>query len=360
MRAVVMRQRRLEVATVDDPIPGPGQVVVKTLACGICGSDLHALQHADRMIAAARRSGMPFPLDPGRDVIMGHEFCAEVVDRGPGGNGDLAPGTRVCSMPIAFDTDGFETVGYSNRFPGGYGELMVLNEMTLLPVPNGLATDIAALTEPLAVGWHAVAKAQWKAEDVPLVLGCGPVGLAVIAALRVRGAEPIIAADYSPKRRDLAARMGAHVVIDPAMGSPYRAWADQAVPEGCDPASPMTLMGLGPQPRPGLIFECVGVPGVLQQILDGAPRHARVVVVGVCMQSDTIEPAVGINKELNVQFVLGYTPQEFAETLSMLGEGTIDPAPMITGKVGLDGVPDAFAALARPDSHAKILAEPWR
>ncbi len=360
MRAAVMRDHRLVVDTVDDPRPGIGQVVVKTLACGICGSDLHALKFADRMVETAVRSGMPAFMDPARDIVMGHEFCAEIVEHGPSTSANLAVGTRVCSMPIAFDMSGIKTLGYSNDLPGGYGEYMVLNELLLLPVPNGLPTDIAALTEPMAVGWHAVAKANLQKDDVPLVIGCGPVGLAVIAALKVRGAAPILAADYSPKRRELAARLGADIVLDPSQTSPYGSWAEHAIPPGCDPGSMMTLMGLGPQPRPGVFFECVGVPGVLQQLVDGAPRHARIVVVGVCMESDIIEPAIGINKELNLQFVLGYTPQEFAETLQHLADGKIDAAPLITGKVGLDGIAGAFAELGNPERHAKILAEPWR
>src|SRR5881396_1315410 len=75
MRAAVMRQSKLVVDTLPDPEPGPGEVLVKTLACGICGSDLHALRHADKMVEAARESGVPFAMDPQRDVVMGHEFC---------------------------------------------------------------------------------------------------------------------------------------------------------------------------------------------------------------------------------------------------------------------------------------------
>src|SRR5215470_239320 len=313
-----MRSKQLVVDSVPDPVPGPGQVLVKTLACGICGSDLHALKFGDRMVEMARRSGAPFVMDMSRDIVMGHEFCAEILDYGPGTERRLAPGTRVCSMPIVFGPFGLAGVGYANDFPGGYGERMVLNEMLLLPVPEGLATEIAALTEPMAVGLHAVEKAGAIGDDVPLVLGCGPVGLAVIAALKLKGAGPIIAADFSPRRRELAEHVGADIVVDPARHSPYQRWEEVAVPEGVDPRSPLTLMGLAPQPRPGLIFECVGVPGVLQQILEGAPRKARVVVVGVCMQHDGIEPALGINKELSLQFVLGYTPEEYAATLGHL------------------------------------------
>ncbi|HYD46864.1 MAG TPA: zinc-binding dehydrogenase, partial [Terriglobales bacterium] len=270
----------------------------------------------------------------------------------------LKRGTRVCSMPVTFGPSGIKTVGYSNDVPGGYAELMVLNEMLLLEVPNGLATEIAALTEPMAVGLHAVEKARLQPDDVPLVIGCGPVGLAVIAALKIKGARPIIAADFSPRRRELALALGADEVVDPADLSPYTKWRDLAYPQGFDPASPMALMGMGPQPRPGVFFECVGIPGVLQQLLEGAPRHARVIVVGVCMEKDHIEPAIGINKELNLQFVLGYAPEEFSRTLRHLAEGQINATPMITGKVGLDGIVAAFADLANPERHAKILVEP--
>lgn len=360
MRAAVMRQKALVLESLPTPEPGPGQVLVNTLACGICGSDLHALKFADRMVDTAVRSGAPFFMDPARDVVMGHEFCAEIVDHGPETHKGLKPGTRVCSMPIAFGPSGIKTIGYSNDVPGGYAEQMVLNEMLLLEVPNGLATEMAALTEPMAVGLHAVEKARLQGDDVPLVVGCGPVGLAVIAALRIKNIHPILAADFSPRRRELALALGADEVVDPGARSPYAQWRELAYPQGFDPSSPMAMMGMGPQPRPGVIFECVGVPGVLQQILEGAPRHARVVVVGVCMEQDRIEPAIGINKELNVQFVLGYTPEEFARTLRHLAEGQIHAEPMITGKVSLDEVPAAFDELGHPERHAKILVEPWR
>jgi threonine dehydrogenase-like Zn-dependent dehydrogenase len=360
MRAAVMRQGKLVVDTVPEPEPGPGQVLVKTLACGICGSDLHVLKHVDRFVEVQERSGSPFSMDPRRDVVMGHEFCAEILDHGPGAQRALPVGTRVCAVPIILGVSGLATVGYANDFPGGYGERMVLTEMLLVPVPESLPTSHAALTEPMAVGVHAVEKAGPIGDDVPLVLGCGPVGLAVIAALKLKGVGPIIAADFSPRRRALAEAMGADVVVDPAQSSPYQRWEDLAVPAGVDPRSPLTLLGLGPQPRPALIFECIGVPGILQQILEGAPRKARVVVVGVCMESDRLEPSLGINKELNLQFVLGYTPEEFASTLAALADGRIDASPLVTGTVGVDGIPDAFAALAQPERHAKILAEPWR
>lgn len=337
MRAVVMRQRALLVAEVPVPTPGPGEVLVKTLACGICGSDLHAFKHAERFAASYRRpDGTPI-MDLGRDIVMGHEFCAEIVDHGPETTRRLPAGARVCAMPVLLRPAGRQTIGYSNEHPGGYGEYMRLSEELLLAVPNGLRTEHAALTEPMAVGLHAVNKARLQPGDSAYVVGCGPVGLAVIAALRLHGVRPVVAADYSPRRRELAVIMGADVVLDPATEHDPERWRAATV-----------------------VFECVGVPGVIAQIMESAPRGARVVVVGVCMEPDTIHPLRGISKELMLQFVLGYEPNEFSTTLRHIAEGAIPTAPLVTGVVGLDGVAGAFEALASPEHHAKILVDPAR
>lgn len=359
MRAAVMRNKKLVIDNVPVPEPGAGEVLVKTLSCGICGSDLHTLKFAEQLVEGARRSGGVFVMDLKRDVVMGHEFCAEIVDYGPDTARQFKPGTRVCSMPVLVRKTGVETVGYSNDNPGGYAEMMRLTEGLLLEVPNGLSTDHAAMTEPMAVGYHAVEKARLDRRDVPLVIGCGPVGLAVIAALKLKGAAPIIAADFSPRRRELALRMGADVVIDPKEKSPFESWQQMAVDTEAQgaPAAPWIT---GPALRPAVMFECVGVPGVIEQIMQGAPREAKMVVVGVCMERDHIEPMFGINKELNIQFVLGYTGPEFADTLRNIAEGKIPVEPLITGKVGVEGVPQAFEELGSPERHAKIVVEPWR
>jgi threonine dehydrogenase-like Zn-dependent dehydrogenase len=356
-----MRNRQLIVETLPDPVPQAGQVLVKTLACGICGSDLHMLKHTDRMIELAKRSGQPSSLSVDKNIVMGHEFCAEIVDHGPDTAKTLKAGTRVCSMPVAIGPNGFGAVGYSPEYPGGYGEYMVLSEQLLLPVPNGLETERAALTEPMAVGYHAVQKARLEGNEVPLVIGCGPVGLAVIACLKLKGVGPIIAADFSTKRREMAVAMGADVVIDPAKESAYSKWNELGgpppLPGGANPMAAMMNAALA---KPCVMFECVGVPGVIQQMLQGAPRNARIVVAGACMEQDHFEPMFGINKEVNIQFVLGYTPEEFASALHFLAEGKLVGDVMITGKVGVAEVPAAFDELGNPERHAKILVQPWR
>jgi threonine dehydrogenase-like Zn-dependent dehydrogenase len=140
-------------------------------------------------------------MDPAKDTVFGHEFCAEVLDTGPNTPAKFKPGTLVCAVPFNFGPEGPEIVGYSNIFPGGYSEQMVLTQDLCFEVPNGLPAEQAALTEPFAVGEHAVARSSVDKDSVPMVIGCGPVGISVIAALKARGLGPVIAADFSVRTR---------------------------------------------------------------------------------------------------------------------------------------------------------------
>jgi threonine dehydrogenase-like Zn-dependent dehydrogenase len=344
MRAAVMRDLKLVVDDVPEPVPGPGQLLVRTIACGICGSDLHFLRYAEQMVALNEEMGMPGRIDLSRDLIMGHEFSAEVLEVGPDSMGSAKTGDIVVSIPVMVTgpnpMEDMESIAYSNRFNGGYAEYMLLSSMLALQVPNGLDPKKAALTEPMAVGLHAVNKSGIKRGEAAVVLGAGPVGLACIAALRVLGAEAIVAADFSPTRRALAVTMGATEAVDPREEPAVEAW------QRVDGQKPL------------VIFEAVGVPGMLDQAMRAAPRNARILVVGVCMEQDTVRPMLGIGKELNIQFALGYDPFEFATTLTNIAEGVVDVDPLITGHVGIEGVPQAFEDLANPDAHAKILVEP--
>ena len=213
--------------------------------------------------------------------------------------------------------------------------------------------------EEFAVGAVALAAdqqgdaAQVRVDDVVLLAG-------EEAALRLKDARPIVAADFSPRRRELAALLGADVIVDPALNSPYASWQDVAAWSDPTEAPPTPPWVPGPPLRPAVIFECVGLPGVIDQIMVSAPPGARIVVVGVCMERDSFEPMFGINKELNLQFVLAYTREEFAATLRNIADGKVPVTPLITGKVGVEGVAQAFADLASPERHAKILVEPWR
>ena len=356
MRAVIRRNGALVVGEMASPVPEAGQLLCKTLVCGICGSDLHALDHYDHMIdTSVRLSGMSH-MQKGCDTVFGHEFCAEVVERGPGTQGLHKPGARVVSVPGIITPAGFETVGYSSRVPGGFAQHIVLTEALVLAVPNGLSSEHAALTEPLSVGEHAVAKAEVTAEHVVLVVGCGPVGLAIIASLKARGLGPVIAADFSAVRRAAAEAMGADKVVDPAESSPHACWADFGVTLSAGETLIAQTQGVGAR-RP-LIFECVGTPGMIQSLAEAAPAGTRIVVAGVCLQSDPVEQLVFITRETELRYVLAYTPEEFSRSLHNLAEGLTQYPQVITGVVGLDQTPDAFMRLQNDKSQIKIMVSP--
>ncbi|HXQ45645.1 MAG TPA: zinc-binding dehydrogenase [Caulobacteraceae bacterium] len=357
MRAAVARQGKLTCEEIPDLTPAAGQVLVRTLSCGICGSDLHALHHLDHMAELGRRSGsIGGGMDPKAGVVFGHEFSAEVLDYGPGSAKPLKPGTRVVSMPVIMGPTGGGSIGYSNAYPGGFAERMLLSEALMIEVPNGLSNRQAAMTEPFAVGAHAVARAALDEPAAALVVGCGPVGLAVIAGLKAKGFGPVTAADFSPARRKMAEIMGADIVVDPAKESPHGKWAEMGV--AATGAEQMIARMSGQTVKRAIIFECVGVPGVIQSLIDAAPNGAQIIVAGVCMDPDTIEPFMAITKQIDFRFVLGYTGEEFAATLNQIAEGVIDVKPVITDAVGLEGVADAFKRLGDPESQVKIVVEP--
>jgi threonine dehydrogenase-like Zn-dependent dehydrogenase len=380
MKAVICQNAELRVETVPDPVPQKGHALLKVLRCGICGSDLHMRHHCDALKDLNDRLGYPNLPRADQPFIFGHEICCEVVDYGPGSRRKLAAGTRVVAPPVVRWGAEIDMAGLSPRSNGGYAEAMLLDELVLMPVPNGLSSDMAALTEPLAVAWHAVRRAQVNRKDVAVVIGCGPVGLGVICTLKARGVEKVVAADFSEGRRKLALACGADVVIDPRAQSPFAASGENGwignFGELLDLAvttrdtlekAPIPWWtawrlaeALGQGPKRPVVFECVGSPGVLASIIEGAPLYSRIVVVGVCMQADRIEPAIALQKEVELRFVFGHSPLEYRDTLHMIAEGKLQCAPLVTGVVGLEGVEDAFTALGRADHHAKILIDPLR
>lgn len=378
MRAVSCHEGQLEVADVADPQPERGQVLLEVLRCGICGSDLHARHHCDELADVMAETGYEDFMRSDQHVVFGHEFSGRIADYGSGCRKRTPTGSAVVALPLLRRGQEVHATGLSARAPGAYAEQVVVEESLMLPVPNGLSEDIAALTEPMAIAWHAVRRGEVGKRDVAVVIGCGPIGLAVICALKARGVRTVIASDFAAGRRALAYGCGADVVVDPAEESPFVAAEDprhlKNVPAAVELAiSTMEKLqrlplpwhhvlraadALGVEPRHPVVFECVGVPGIIDQIIGSVPMFSRVVVIGVCMGADRIHPSMAINKETDLRFVVGYTPLEFRDTLHMLANGKIDPKPLLTGTVGLADVSGAFDALGSPDVQAKILIDP--
>ncbi|HEV7492250.1 zinc-binding dehydrogenase [Baekduia sp.] len=378
MRAVVCQRAELEVVDLPEPAPARGQVRLEVLRCGICGSDLHARHGIDEWAEMAARTGYDRFGRSADAIVFGHEFSGSVAEYGPGGQKKLPTGTPVVAVPLVRGAQGIDAVGLSAHAPGAYAEQLIVQESMMMPVPNGLAPDVAALTEPMAVAWHAVRRGEVSKRDVAIVIGCGPVGLGVILCLKASGVKTVVASDFSAGRRALATACGADVVIDPAVGSPYEGGAKRGHITDAPAAFELAVgtreklerlpvgwwhlwrLGekLGGMPKRPVIFECVGVPGMIASIVDDAPLFSRVVVVGVCVGPDRFTPAMAINKEIDLRFVLAYSPLEYHDTLHMLAEGKLDPRPLMTGTVGLDGVDAAFTALGDPETHAKVLIDP--
>jgi threonine dehydrogenase-like Zn-dependent dehydrogenase len=350
MRAAVLRGGNLAVEELPDPTPAPGQVLVAPLANGICGSDLHVVQlMRDRASGGADPSTFP-------PFVLGHEFCVEVLDYGPGTEATVPVGRRACSIPFVTPVghDQPMVMGGHPSATGALAERMLLDADRLLPLPSEVPATHAALTEPLAVGIRAVRAAGRRQEGGPyVVIGCGPIGLAVILALRAEGMGPIVASDLSPTRRQLAERLGADVVVDPTVDSPY----DRVSMLGFTEQGPSPLLLPGATPAGAVIFECVGAPSLLQGILTAAPRHSHVVVVGICMTEDRVTTMLANNKELSLDFVLTYRPEEFATSFQRIAEGHVDVDPLITSVIGLDATPKAFDLLAG-GTEVKILIDP--
>lgn len=339
-----MRGERFVVEERPTPRPGPGNVLAKVRACGICGSDLHYFHHVAQIIERVRSLGGPtdqMERTVREGPVLGHEFVCEIVEFGPETQRTLRLGDRVCSMPFVMKGGAPVLVGSAPEVPGAYAEYMELTESLLLPVPDQVTDEAAALVEPFGIAVHAVNKANLTDDAMPVVIGCGPIGLALIGVLKARGYGQIVASDLSPKRRELAAALGATEVVDPSTDNPI------ARASAIDSA------------RPVVIFENTGAPGMLHRLVLEAPQGSQLLVTGIAAGDESFIPMVAITKELRFQFVIYYSQEEFAQALELIRSDRVNWRPLITGRVRLGEVTGAFAALSDPERHAKILIEPW-
>ena len=341
MKAAFVQNGKVQVGDMHAPEPGPGQALVRTHSCGLCASDAHFLHAGQNVIELSKRYGGPYAaLDFAQPFVPGHEYVGEVLDYGPGSRRTVKPGRRVTSVPIMRAGGAHAVIGFSHDCPGGFGELMLLDEDMLLEVPDGLDDDLAAMIEPLAVGLEHARRGRPTKEDTALVIGCGAIGLGVIAGLKLTGGGPIVAADFDPARRELALHMGADIVVDPRDTSPYG-----------------VLPGLGSR-RVNLIYENVGLPGLLQQIVTAAPFDGRIVMGGYCMEPETLFVFAAQNKRLNIQFASGEEPQDMDLAMRAIADGRIDVRPWLGSRVGVEGVAAAIDAMSAPGAPVRVVVDP--
>lgn len=341
MKAAYVENGQVHVGTMPDPVPGKGQALVRTHSCGLCASDVHFLKGGQNIIDLSRRLGGPYAqLDFARPFVPGHEYVGEILDYGPGSRRPVKVGRRVTSVPVMRQAGGHQVIGFSHDCPGGFGELMLLDEDMIYEIPRGMPDDHAALIEPLAVGLEHARRGRPDSNDAALVIGCGAIGLGVIAGLKLMGIAPIVAADFQASRRDLAIAMGAHIAFDPREVSPY---------------APLPTFG---GRSVNVIYECVGLPGMLQQIIESAPFDGRIVMGGYCMEAEQLFTFVAQNKRLNVQFAGGEEPQDMEAALRAIDDGSIDIATWLGGRIGLSGVAQAMAEMSGPLAPVRTCVNP--
>jgi len=327
MKAAVLNDARgLCITTTPDPEPGPDDLVLRVIACGICGSDLKAVQYLP--------SG----------TILGHEFCGEVAAVGHNLAGIWREGDRATALPIfgcgrcraCMNGDvarcvAVDLVGVGGS-AGGFAQYIRVSGRETFPVRDMPADDTAALVEPLAVGLHAVQAARLEPGARIAVVGAGPVGLAVVSWARLLGAGQIVVSDPTAVRREAAGAFGATDAIDPT---------SESLPGTYD-----------------VVFECVGIPGMIDVCATAASTHGTIVVAGVCMKPDPFVPVVALLKELTMRFVVFYRRREFARALDALARGQIDPAPFVADRVSLDDIGDTFTTLSAQPGPGKVLVRP--
>lgn len=340
MRAAVFKEmsKPLVIENVPNPVPTAHDIILKVKNCGICGSDLHMTEPT---------STMPLALGS----IMGHEFAGEVVEVGSAVKHLWKPGDRLAGFPVICCGDHTPCINFGLRgscakmlsvglgaAPGAYAEFVRIGANSGYKLPANVSFREGAMVEPLAVGLHAVDMARMPRGATVLVIGAGPVGLATMLWAKFLGARHVIVSEKAEVRRQMAAKFGATDAIDPSQ-----------------PLVPQVEKIAGK--APDIIFECVGVPGLLNAAMMEAPRGGRIVVAGVCQQADTIMPLMGILKELEIQFVLGYRPDDFDYVIAMIASDRIDVDAMVTDIVDLNGLPGAFEALRKPSHQCKVMLE---
>jgi threonine dehydrogenase-like Zn-dependent dehydrogenase len=341
MKAAYLQNHRIHVGEVPDPVPRKGQALVRTHSCGLCASDAHFVHLGQQVVDISKRFGGPYSgLDLSRIIVPGHEYVGEIVDYGPGSLRPLKIGTRVTSQPVVRSEGRHSVVGQSHDCPGGFGEFMLLDENVLMEIPGGLPDDMAAMTEPLAVGLEHARSGEPVKGDIPLVIGCGAIGLGVIAGLKLLGIGPIVAADFDPKRRDLAIKMGADIAVDPREISPYAPLPDLA------------------QKRPNLVYECVGKPGMLNEIMTSVGFGARIVIGGFCLEPEQLYVPNGQMRRLKLFFAAGEEQQDLDLALRSIADGKIDIESWIGARIGLTGVDAALHEMGTPAAPVRTVVDP--
>lgn len=341
MRAAVFHgsAKPLSIEVVPDPVPASGGIVIAVRRAGICGSDLHLAEYDY--------------VAPG--TVFGHEFSGEIVGLGTGAPAGLKIGDRVTANPydacrtcevcgdghLGLCTVG-KCVGVALDMPGAYADYVAAPAAGVQRLPTGVSFEEGAMVEPLSVAYHAVQLAELRKDDDVLVLGAGPIGIAVTLLCKMAGAGRVIVSEPNAIRREQARAVGATATIDPREGR----------------LSDLCRAALGGAPR--VVIECAGNPGRIRDAIDTVATRGLVVIPGACFGEDSFQPTTGLAKEVRLQFSMTYTDREFETVIALVAKGELDPAPLHTSTVSLLELPTMFASLSQDSRQVKVMIDPGR
>ena len=326
----------LAIETVADPTPQKGEVIIRVKHCGICGTDLHATE----------QHGLP------RGTVLGHEFAGEIVALGKDVPQGWKIGDRLCALPFIgcgecpacfqgkpWQCQTKQIIGLG-AVGGGLAEYTRVHLNEAVKLPPSVSWKEGALVEPLAVSLHGVRGIRnGLAGKNVLVVGAGPIGLTTVLWCKFFGARHVIVSELGQDRAQMALRYGATGLVD-ALGDVSEQFRD--------------LTGGTPE----LIMECVGVPGMIGMCMELAPYGGEVVVVGFCTKPDTFMPAIAMEKELTVKFVVSQDKSDFQFVVDMIAADRIDVEHLVTDMVSFAHLPAAFEALRTPTSQCKVMLDP--
>jgi 2-desacetyl-2-hydroxyethyl bacteriochlorophyllide A dehydrogenase len=333
MRRVIVSGSGVAVAQVPAPRPGPGEVLVRAVVAGVCGSDLHA--------AHGRHPNIVLPFAPG------HEVVGVVAEAGPGVTG-LAPGLRVtvepplpclrCKQCLADRANLCENLAFfgCGHPQGGMADYFTVPAHRLHPVPDDLDYRTAALIEPLASPVHAVRLAGDVAGRTVVILGAGTIGLLTLAVVRAHGARRVVVTNRSAAKRPRILALGADAAVDAAAPDAL-AQVRAALGESAD-----------------VVFDCVAVQSTMDQAIGLAGKGGTVVVLGVPVADVTVPLAVVQDQQIRIQGSATYLPADIDESIRLLRDGTVRATDIVTATHPLSDVAAAFADAEHAD-HIKVL-----
>lgn len=328
---VFKKIHEIEIEERETPKIDAKSVIIKVEMTGICGTDLH-IYHEGLVPSGS---------------VLGHEFCGEIIEVGKKVK-DMTVGDRVVVNPM------INGVGLGLS-PGGFARYVKIDNAeknsNIFPIPKNITSEMGALVEPFSVALAGVNITDLEKDDSVLVTGCGTIGLVTIAGLKSKGYDNIIASDISPKRLELAQKMGAKYTFNPSVEGELK----DLIIKSFGTVNSLNYSGKLPALRAA--FECSGVSSVLKQVIDLLSPDAKLTILAIYGKEFNLDPNSIVYKRLNIKGSLFYTNKDFQEAIDLMESGSVDLTPIISHHFPLDELPEAFKVQADSSKSVKVIID---